>query len=160
VEEPKRIWFKKLTKKEVSQLNKNIVVFAFFLLLAFIFWYLNSLGKEFEVDVRYSVRFINQPKGKEISVDQPAKLMLEVKGQGYSLLKHKLGVDRSSLVIDLSKTPYRRFPDSGPTTYYILTSSLVSNFKKQIGNGFQLLSVKPDSLFLTLNPVESSPGKR
>jgi hypothetical protein len=153
------IWFKNLTKKEVSLLNRNLVTFAFFLFLAFILWYLNSLGKEIESDIRYSVNFINPPKGRVISDDLPLKLFLEVRGQGYSLLKQKIGIDKNSLVVDLSKVAFRRIPDSDPTIYYLLSANLISNFKKQIGNGFQLLSVKPDTLFLTFN-VENGPGKK
>jgi hypothetical protein len=160
VERNKRIWFKNLTKKEVSLLNKNVVIFAFFLFLAFVFWYLNSLGKEIESDIRYSVSFMNPPKGRVISGDLPLKLSLEVRGQGYSLLKQKIGVDKNSLVIDLSKVSFRRLPDSEPIIYYLLSANLVSNFKKQIGNGFQLLSVKPDTIFLKFNVAENVPGKK
>ena len=159
MERKTHIWFKNLTKKESRLFNKNVVVFAFFLFLSFFFWYLNSLGKEIESDIRYSVRFINPPKGKVISGDLLLKLSLEVRGQGYSLLKHKFGVDKSSLVVDLLKVPLRRLPDSDPVTYYLLSSNLVSNFKKQIGNGFQLISVKPDTVFLTFN-VENTQSKR
>jgi hypothetical protein len=160
VEADKGIWYKNFTKKEVRLLNKNVVIFAFFLFLAFIFWYLNSLGKEIETDIRYSVRFINPPKGRVIPGNLQLKLMLEVRGQGYSLLRHKIGVDKSSLVVDLSKTPCRRIPDSDPPVYYLLSGSLVSNFKKQIGNGFQLLAVKPDSVFVTFNVGGDRPGER
>jgi hypothetical protein len=160
VEADKGIWYKNFTKKEVRLLNKNVVIFAFFLFLAFIFWYLNSLGKEIETDIRYSVRFINLPKGRVIPGNLQLKLMLEVRGQGYSLLRHKIGVDKSSLVVDLSKTPCRRIPDSDPPVYYLLSGSLVSNFKKQIGNGFQLLAVKPDSVFVTFNVGGDRPGER
>ncbi len=156
----KSIWFKNLSKKEVSLLNKNVVIFAFFLFLAFIFWYLNSLGKEIETDIKYSVRFINPPKGKIVPGDLQPKLMLEVRGQGYSLLKRKIGVDKSSLVVDLSKVYYRKVPDSDPVVYYLLSASLVTNFKKQIGSGFQLLSVKPDTIFVTFDVVDNSPGKK
>lgn len=160
MESNKGIWFKNLSRKEASLLNKNVVIFAFFLFLAFIFWYLNSLGKEIETDIRYSVRFINPPKGKVVSGDLQLKLMLEVRGQGYSLLKRKIGVDKSSLVVDLSKVSYRKVPDSDPVAYYLLSAGLVTNFKKQIGSGFQLLSVKPDTIFVTFDVVENGTGKR
>jgi hypothetical protein len=153
------IRFKNFTKKEVRLLNKNVVIFAFFLFLAFILWYLNALGKEIETDIRYSVRFINPPKGRVIPEDNQLKLMLEVRGQGYSLLKHKIGVDKTSLVVDLSKTPCRRLPDSDPPVYYLLSGSLMSNFKKQIGSGFQLLAIKPDTLSVALNVAGDSPEK-
>jgi hypothetical protein len=153
------IWFKKLTKKEVSLLNKNVVIFAFFLFLAFIFWYLNSLGKEIKSDFRYPVNFINPPKGSVISGDLPSKLSLELKGQGYSLLKRKISGSMTPLVVDLSKVTIRRIPDTSPTRYYILPAGLVANFKKQMGNGFDLLSVKPDTIFLTFSVIEKDSDK-
>lgn len=149
------IWFKKLTKREVSLLNKNVVIFAFFLFLAFIFWYLNSLGKEMEIDFRYPVNFINPPKGRVISGDLPSKLSLELKGQGYSLLKLKITGKRTPLVVDLSKVILRRVPDSKPIGYYVVSSTLIPGFKKQMGNGFNVLSVRPDTIFLTFSVIEN-----
>ena len=154
------IWLKKLTKKEVSLLNKNVVIFAFFLFLSFIFWYLNSLGKEIKSDIRYPVSYINPPKGRVIAGELPSKLSLELKGQGYSLLKHKVFVNKTSLVLDFSKVTFRRIPDSRPTKYYVLPAAMIPNFKKQIGTGFEILSIKPDTIFLTFNVVENIPGKK
>ena len=153
------IWFKKLTKKEVSQLNKNVVIFTFFLFLAFIFWYLNSLGKEIRSDFRYPVSFINPPKGRVVSSDLPPKLSLELKGQGYSMLKLKISGNRAPLIVDFSKVTFKRIFDSKPTIYYVLSTSLIPNFKKQMGNGFDVLSVKPDTIFLTFNAVENVSDK-
>jgi hypothetical protein len=154
------IWFNKLTKKEVSKLNKNVIIFAFFLFLATVFWYLNSLGKEIKSDFRYSVNFINPPKGRVVSGDIVSKLQIELKGQGYSLLKHKISGVRTPLVVDLSKLTFKRIPDSKPTRYYVLSTGLITNFKKQIGNGFDVLSVKPDTIFLTFSPIENIADKK
>lgn len=154
------IRLKKLTKKEVSLLNKNVVIFAFFLFLAFILWYLNSLGKEINNDFRYPVSFINPPKGRTVSNDLPSKLSLGLKGQGYTLLKHKISGNRSVLIVDLSKTAFKRLPDSKPAKYYILSSGLIPGFKKQIGNGFDVLSVKPDTIFLIFKTIENASEKK
>ena len=154
------IWYKKLTKKEVSLLNKNVVIFAFFLFLAFIFWYLNSLGKEIKNDFRYSVNFINPPKGRVIFGDLPSKLFLELKGQGYSLLKLKISANRAHLVVDLSKVTFKRIPDSNPGGYYILSAGLIPNFKKQMGSGFDIISVKPDTIFVIFNVVDNVSDKK
>jgi hypothetical protein len=150
-----RIWFRKFTRKEVSQLNKKVVIFTFFLFLAFILWYLNSLGKEIKSDFRYPVSFINPPKGRVVSNEIPSKLSLEIKGQGYSLLKRKISGNRIPLVVDFSKVTFKRVPYSRPTIYYVLSAGLMTNFKKQLGNGIEVLSVKPDTIFLTFNVVES-----
>jgi hypothetical protein len=153
------ILFKKLTKREVSLLNKNVVIFAFFLFLAFVFWYLNSLGKEIKSDLRYSMNFINPPKGRQVSGDLPLKLSIGLRGQGYSLLKHKISGIRTPLVADLSKISIKRIPNSKPTRYYILSAAMIPNIKKQIGNGFEVLSVSPDTIFMTFSAVENVPDK-
>jgi hypothetical protein len=160
VEGNNSIWFKKLSKKEVGQLNKNIVIFAFFLFLAFIFWYNNSLGKEIRTDMKYNVNFINNLKGRIVSTELPSKVTLEMKGQGYSLLKRKISGNRSSLVVDLSKVIIKKVPDSKPLKYYILSAGLIPNFKKQIGNGFEVYSVKPDTIFVNFNNIESVSDKK
>lgn len=155
-----RIGFKKLSGKEVNLLNKNVVIFAFFLLLSFILWYLNSLGKEINNDFRYPVSFINPPKGRTISNELPSKLSLELKGQGFSLLKHKIIGKRNTLLVDLSKVSFKRIPDSKPSKYYFLSSGLIPGFKKQVGNGFDVLSVKPDTIILIFTAAEIFPGKK
>lgn len=154
------IWIKKLTKKEVRLLNKNVVIFAFFLFLAFTLWYLNSLGKELKSDFRVSANFINPPKGRVISGDLPLKLTVELKGQGYSLLKKRIFGKTDPLLIDLSKVTFRRIPDSKPTRYYVLTPSLIPAFKKQMENGLEVQSVKPDTIYLSFIQSENVPDKK
>jgi hypothetical protein len=160
VEGNSTIWFKNLSKREGSLLNKNVVIFAFFLFLAFIFWYLNSMGKEIKSEFKYNVNFINSPKGRVISGDFQSKLTLELKGQGYSLLKRKVSGYRTPLVVDLSKAIFKRIPDPKSIRYYILSAGLIPNFKKQIGNGFEIISVKPDTIFLMFNVVEKVSDKQ
>jgi hypothetical protein len=160
VERKKDIWFITLSKKEVSQLNKNIVIFVFFLFLAFILWYLNSLGKEIKSDFKYNVSFINPPKGRIISGELPSKLSLEIMGRGYTLLKRKISGSQPPLVVDLSKVLFKRIPDSKQARYYFLSSGLILNFEKQVGNGFDILSIKPDTIIVNFNAVESVSNKK
>ena len=44
-------------KREQSEkfLNRELPVFAFFLLLSFVFWYLNELSKELQGSINYPV---------------------------------------------------------------------------------------------------------
>jgi hypothetical protein len=156
----KSIWLRLLTKKGVSPVNKNVVIFVFFLFLAFVFWYLNHLGKEIKSEFRFSVSYINSPKGREVSGDLPPKLTLEIKGQGYSLLKYKIRGNKSPLLIDLSKLTFKRIPATKPVRYFILTTGLVPGFNKQLGNGLEVLNVKPDTIFLIFKVIENIPDKK
>jgi hypothetical protein len=136
-------------KKIKGVINRDVVVFAFFLLLSFFLWYLNSLGKEAEADIRRPVRFINVPKGRTLSEDAPSRVNLSLKGPGYSILKLKYPGKRTPVTIDLAKTTYKRIPDSKDPDYYILTSGLTKTFTVQLRSGCDVTSVKPDTLFIS-----------
>jgi hypothetical protein len=139
----------KLTKKGVSSLKTNFVVFAVFLFLSFVFWYLNSLGKAIQSDIRYPVRFVNVPKNKELAENIPAKLNLFLQGTGFSMLKLKISGNREPALIDLSKVPYKSVRNNKSTDYYLVTSGLVQNFNAQLRPECRITSLKPDTLFFS-----------
>jgi hypothetical protein len=149
VEKDGQIRSVKLAKRKVSSLRTNIIVFAFFLLLSFVFWYLNSLGKAIQADIRYPVRFINIPRDRKLADDTPSRLNLFLQGTGFSMLKLKISGNRTPAVIDLSKVSYRSTRNGKSIDYYIVTSSLVQNFNTQLNPECRITSVKPDTLFFS-----------
>ena len=151
------IWVKNIRKKGVNFLRRDFAVFIFFLFLSFGFWYLNSLRKDFELDLRYPVAYINPPKGREVKGDLPSKLTLNLKGSGYSIFKLKISGNSSPLIIDFSKVTYRRVQNSRPTEYYVVSNGLITNFNKQLRSELQIISVRPDTIFVKF-PVKESAG--
>lgn len=145
----------KLKGKGIRSFNRDLIIFTFFLFLSFVFWYLNSLRKEIEVEVRYPVRYINPPKNRTISGDLPDKLLFHMKGPGYSIVKIKLSGNRVPLVIDFSRITYKRLPGGRVTDYYIVTSDLSNNFSRQFKADFQIVTIKPDTIRLGLEPVNN-----
>jgi hypothetical protein len=139
----------KLAKKEASVTNRNVVVFIFFLLLSFLFWYLNSMGKDQEVDIKYPVKYINLPKNKVLAEELPARLTFYLKGPGYSILRLKYSGNRAPAVIDFSKTSYKKVTDSKSADYYLVTSGLIQDISAQLKSECTITSVKPDTLFLS-----------
>lgn len=149
------IWLKKLTEKRGSGIDREVVVFSFFLLLAFIFWYLNSLGKDADYDIKYPVRYINLPEERVLADDLPARLDLYLKGPGYSILKLRLSGNRSPVMLDVSTINYRRVPGSRTLSYYIITSGLISKLKNQLRTECEITSIKPDTLFFSFDRIIS-----
>ncbi len=143
-----------LTKKGAGVIKKNIVVYAFFLLLSFVFWYLNSLGKEMEAGIKYQIKFTNLPRERAINKEQTAELDLFLKGPGYSILKLKISGKKAPLIIDISKVNYKRSPGDKSLDYYIVTSGLSKSLNVQMRSGCEITSIKPDTLFFTF--VKSS----
>ena len=145
-----------LMKKGAKAINRDIAVFAFFLFLSFVFWYLNSLGKENEAGIRYLVKFTNIPKERIIISEQPEDLNLFLKGPGYSILKLEISGKKPPLIIDISKVSYKRYPGDKELNYYIVTSGLIRSFNVQIRSGCEITSIKPDTLFFTLDKVNEN----
>lgn len=143
----------KLTKKRVRVINRDVAAFAFFLLLSFILWYFNSLGKEAEADIKYRIRYINFPKERTISEYLPTDLSLFLKGPGYSILKLKIAGNRAPVIIDISRINYKRIPGQKTLNYYIVTSGLTKSLNVQLRSGCEIISIKPDTLFFTFDKV-------
>ena len=116
-------------KKCLLGINRDVAVFAFFLFLSFIFWYLNSLGKENETGIKYQVEYTNIPKERVITSEQPDELNLFL------------------------KVNYKRSPGDKALNYYIVTSGLTKSLNAQIRSGCEITSIKPDTLFFTLEKV-------
>lgn len=144
---------KGLKEKGILRVDKDVLIFAFFLVLSFVFWYLNSLGKEIESEVNYPVRYINLPRERVLTDGLPAKLNLYLKGPGYSILKLKLSGNRAPLVLDISTVNYRRVPGSKSLNYYLLTSGLIPNLTNQLRAESRIISVHPDTLFFSFDRI-------
>lgn len=147
------IWLKKLTREIVSSISRDVFIFAFFLLLSFVFWYLNSLGKETEGELKFQLKYINLPKDRILVDIFPSKLYFYVKAPGYSILKLKISGNRRPVVIDLSKVIYKRVIDSNLLSYYIVSSNLIQTFTKQLYANLEITSIKPDSIFFSFSPI-------
>jgi hypothetical protein len=155
--EPTRKIYK---KKGAGVINRDVGVFAFFLFLSFIFWYLNSLGKETEAGIKYQVKYINLP-GDRIIRDEPrAVLNLYLRGRGYTILKLKLSENKAPVAIDISKVNYKRIHGSKELNYFIVSSALTKSLDLQLGSGLEVTSVKPDTLFFTLDMKSSGPKEQ
>jgi YbbR domain-containing protein len=147
------IWFKKLTEKGGISINREAVVFYFFLLIGFIFWYLNSLEKTSDYDMKYPVRYINLPEGRVLAEELPAAIDLYLKGPGYSILKLKLAGNRSPVILDVSTINYRRVPGSRTLSYYIITTGLIPKLRNQLRTECEITSIKPDTLFFSFDRI-------
>jgi hypothetical protein len=130
----------------MKAVNRNIFVFAFFLLLSFIFWYLNSLGKDIETELKYPVVFTELPRGQVLASPLPDRLLLKVKGPGYLIMKQMFTGSRSPLEVDFSKNAEKTRGKTSDENYLILTSGLLQTFNAQFGPDCRILSISPDTL--------------
>jgi hypothetical protein len=139
------IWLRKLKEKGGIRIDKDVVIFSFFLLLSFMLWYLNSLEKDVEYEFKYPVRYGNLPEERVLAEDLPSRLELFL----------KLAGNHSPVILDVSTINYRRVPGSRTLSYYIITSGLIPQLKNQLRAECQIISIKPDTLFFSFDMIIS-----
>lgn len=158
MKEQVREW-KSSNKGGAGVINRDVGIFVFFLFLAFVFWYLNSLGKETEAGIKFPVKYINLPGNRTITDDPKPVLNLYLRGRGSSILKLKLSENTAPVTIDISKVNYKRVLGTKDLDYFIVTSALIKSLTVQLGAGFEITSIKPDTLFFTLKVKSSESGQ-
>jgi len=136
--------------KGLSRVNRNILIFIFFLLLSFLLWYLNSLSKEIDTALKYPVVYNNLPVGGTANSNLPSKLSIMFRGQGYSILRLKVSANRHPVVIDFSEASYYHDQPGGSGNSYIVTAPLITRFNNQLTSVCKITSIKPDTIFFTL----------
>jgi hypothetical protein len=142
--------------KKARRINRDAIVFAFFVLLSFVFWYLNSLHKEAEAGIKYPIKYTNVPRGRTVVENRPEKLNLYLKGPGSDILKLKLSGKKIPVTVDISKVNYKKIPGSKNPDYYIVTSSLSRSLTVQLRTGCEITSIKPDTIFFTLARTDAA----
>ncbi len=146
--------------RRIGVINRDVAVFTFFLLLSFVLWYLNYLGKETEADIRLPLKIVNIPNGRVLSGDIPPKVSITLTGTGFSIMKLKYPGNKASVTVDLSRVLYKRVPESKSPDYYIVTSGLLKTLTLQLRSGCDVTSVRPDTLFFTMKRAEiKAPSK-
>jgi hypothetical protein len=128
----------------------DIAVFAFFLCLSFVLWYLNSLGKNLEAEIKYPVTYTNIPKDWNLDPINIPKVNISLSGSGYSILQMKLTGRRAPLIIDFTRVSYQHSQHGISGDYYIVTSNLVQGLNTQLKSSCKVTSIKPDTIFLSV----------
>ena len=139
------------TRKGRPFTRADIAVFVFFLGLSFVFWYLNSLGKDLTTSIRYPVTYANIPGEWRIGEENPRNVSLNLNGPGYSILQFKMTGKHSPLVIDFSRVNYRRSQNSSQGDYFIISSSLVPGLNSKLKSECRVTSIKPDTIFISVD---------
>ena len=149
--ERSELWRKRFSELRTRLLRREVAVFSFFLLLSFIFWFLNGLSKEMNGKIDFPVRYINFPEGKTLVNDLPDYLTISLKGPGYSIVQTKLGGRRDHLTIDLDRISIQVMEDREILKLYSLTYNFRGMLAEQIRSDFSINSISPDTIYFELD---------
>ncbi len=149
----KHIYFWILSQIKRVKFGRDTIIFLFFLVLSTIFWLLNQLSKDTSAELLYPVRFQDRGSKRIIVNDLPDHLSLQVKGQGYTLLKYKLKPRLTPLTIDFRSFPLRPVKTGNIHAFYLLSSYVRGVINDQLGRRLELTGIRPDTLYFVFDSL-------
>lgn len=141
---------KKINKPANSlsmRFNRRLISFFVCVLVSIFFWLVMSLSKEYTITVSFPVNYINLPKDKVLSNSLPESIDIEIKSNGFNLLKYKFKQQMDTVLIDIKDA---RMLNSR-NRYYLLTNSRIDKITYQFNNDIRILKIEPDSILLNFN---------
>ncbi len=139
-------------KIEQLRNDKRIVVFLVCLAIATGLWFLNALSKDYSTTISYPVRYVNPPNRQFLANNPPSKLELKVDAHGFTLLRHKLSLSFSPIILNLSTITRNISPENG--TYAIPANSLMKRIRSQVSNEISILEIHPDIVPIVLDSLK------
>jgi hypothetical protein len=137
-----RKYLKRLAGLHLLQ-QRKLITFLFFVVLSTAFWFVRSLGEQYETYVTYPVRYVNLPENKVLIGEVPDKLQLRVRAKGFKLIKSKLNHSLIPLRFNVSSFSLNSI---GIDTFYIITESVRDLLSAELDN-MTILHISPDTLF-------------
>ena len=135
-----------------KKLDRNFLIFIFFLFLSSLLWLLNQLNRKAIGDISYPVRYTNVPGRKIISNELPTHLNLKAEAPGYTLMKYKMSPKFIPFNINLG-TYYLRSAPGSRDDYFILSRELLTRIRRKLTNDISILEIQPDTLFFRFDSV-------
>lgn len=140
-------------KIEKLKNDTRIIVFFICLLAATSLWFLNALSKDYYTTISYPVKYINPPKNQFLANHPPSRLELKVNAHGFTLLRYKLNLSFSPIVLNL--TNITRNVDSSLDGYKINTNALSQRISGQISNEMELTDILPEVFYIKLDSLKT-----
>ncbi len=118
---------------------KEFLVFLFFLLAAFVFWYLTTMNQEYEMTYSVKTELKHLPDDVILTEPMPKVVKVVLKDRGDKLVEYKARGKMETLDID-----YRQHARTGRTAIY--GAELEKLLGSKLASSTEIVSVTPDTL--------------
>lgn len=124
-----------------SSLNKEFLIFLFFLLLSGAFWLMMALNETYEEELKVPVRLVGMPKNA-VMTDEPADTVkVTVRDKGFTLVTYKYGHWFRPLTFK-----FATYANEDQGHGAIPAADIIKQVQSQLYGSSKLLSVKPEKL--------------
>ena len=130
----------KVRKFLLKIVNREFLIFLFFLFVSASFWLLLTLDNVYQTEFKLPFRLKNVPKDVIITSDIPTEMRVRVEDRGTVLLNYMFGRTFFPLSFD-----FKEYAGMG-THVRILPEELRKKISSQLNVSTKLLAVRPDTL--------------
>ena len=124
----------------LSTKSRELLVFCFFVFVAFCFWLLQTMNDVYQADFKIPVRLKNVPKEVVMTSELPKEIRVHVEDRGTVLLNYMLGRTFFPVSFDIQDYKDNGFHVSIPV------SEVTKKVSAQLASTTKLLSVRPNVL--------------
>lgn len=132
-----------------SNLNKQLLVFLFFLALSSIFWLLQTLNESYDKEVTIGLKITDVPQNVVITTDLPDTVRITLHDKGYALLAYATRLERPLCF------SFKQYANTTTGKGSIPMADVQKLFTKDMLSSTQVVSVKPDKFVFAFNYGES-----
>lgn len=131
-----------------SNLNKQLLVFIFFLTLSAAFWLFMTLNETYEKEIKLPVQIVNVPKNVVLTSAPIDTVRVTVRDRGWIFMSYLFGEKRRIVNIN-----YRNY-DRGNGGGIVPGSDLRRAIEQQLESSSRVSSIKPEKLEFFYNNGE------
>lgn len=124
---------------------KDFLIFLFFLVVSSTLWFMRTLRKDFDMEVRIPLEYVNQPPGYVQTLELPDYISVRVSDRGTAILGMKLGKRFSPIPVDMRDFVHRRT---------LVTSMLAEDVQLQLNSTSVIRGIYPDSIHFRMLKLE------
>lgn len=129
------------------KISKNLGIFLIFVLFATIIWFLNTLNKEYNTDIKLPVIYYNMPQDKVNISNLPEEFTVSIKAYGYDILKYQLKKNFIPTKLDIGSYKFNPLLKNDTNKYYLLSNELINQVENEFNGKMKVEYIKPDTLY-------------
>lgn len=133
-------------------IDRRFVSFLFFLGIAIVFWFLNTLGKDYTTSLVFPVKYTHLPPEIKLVSHPPEQLTLKVQGNGFKLLQHKLNWQFDSFPVRVNQLE-KKYHSDDSSYLKIPSTNLHSIINNRLAPQITVLAISPDTLHFYFSEV-------
>ena len=124
-----------------SSLNKEFLIFLFFLLLSGAFWLMMALNETYEEELKVPVRLVGMPRNAVMTDETADTVKVTVRDKGFTLVTYKYGHWFRPLTFK-----FATYANEDQGHGAIPAADIIKQVQSQLYGSSKLLSVKPEKL--------------